>query len=99
MEKWALTSAFRSLQKNNVCINSGVIKTHQRYVHGVIGYREFGDIIYLTIFSRPSVKKLAFANTFQLKVDRTALNAYRSLFSSTNDPQLDFYRTNLLERL
>ena len=100
LEKWAQNGTFMTLQSSNYLVHAGIIKTHQRYVYGITGHREFGDITFVTLFSKPSQnQKIGFANTFQIKVDSTPFEAYRKIFDQANWPQLDFYRVNFLQNL
>ena len=98
--KWAQNASFCSINNGNVSVDAAVFRTHQQYVRGLIGHREFGDVTFVTMFSnRPKSQKIGFANTFQIKVEFSAVEAYKKLFTSANLAQLNFYRTNLLEAL
>ena len=100
LEKWANNSPFYTAHAGNAIVRTGAVKTHKLYVHGVTGYREFGDVTYVTVFRKPSQNlRIAFANTFQIKVDSTELDAYKKLFEAMNKPQLEFYRKDFLEEL
>lgn len=69
-------------------------------MRGIKGRREFGDVTMITAFSS-NIKNLrvAYANTFQIKVGKSAIDAYRNLFSSTHTNQLHFYKKEFIEAL
>ncbi|MEM2100287.1 MAG: hypothetical protein QXP45_02995 [Thermoproteota archaeon] len=99
LEKWAIdfNRKSRTIYDSGVSVDIGVFSTHQDYVRGFEGRREFGDITFVTIFSSPT-SKVAYANTFQIKVSDFAEKAYRELFRH-HVRQLDFYRRDFVKTL
>ena len=92
--KWANQHKLFSYQTNRIMVFSKAFCTHQKYVSVSGKRREFGDVTFLTMFSRPG-RRVAYMNTFQLKVSRDFLSLLRNLDYS----QLDFYRRELITKL
>jgi hypothetical protein len=100
LEKWARNGTDYLIDRGNITVDASVFNTHQQYIRGGTRRREFGDVTFATIFSHRNQKmRFGFANTFQIKVEFSAIDAYRRLFTSSNQKQLDFYRTSLIEAL
>jgi len=99
LERWAINGSSYSTSWGTSNVSAAVFSTHQQYVRGFSKRREFGDVTFATLFSRPNAKRIGFVNAFQIKVDFSASNAYCNLFVSPNQKQLDFYRTNFIEAL
>jgi len=99
LRRWAIyfNRSFHTIRNAAVSIDIGVFCTHQAYVRGVGERREFGDVTFVTVFSS-TTDRTAYANTFQIKVDDFAENAYRGLFSH-HFGQLEFYRRKLIIKL
>lgn len=100
LKSWAKKGKRDSMAIGNVTVDTGVFYTHRAYIRGISGRREFGDVTFVTCFSsKPMQNRVAYANTFQIKVGDSAIDAYRGLFGSTHRNQLSFYRTKLIEAL
>jgi len=82
----------------DVLVDLGAFLTHQAYIRGVKGHREFGDITFATYFSSDNESRIGYVNAFQIKVSTSAADAYKDLFHSHAN-QLNFYRTSLIEAM
>jgi hypothetical protein len=99
IDKWSNAQQFCRFNGSRAEVVAKVYRTHQMYVRAQGGnYREFGDVTFVLLFS-DNDRREGFSNTFQIKVDQSIFHAYGSLFSGQNFQQLNFYRTDFLERL
>lgn len=93
--RWASSLKRFSYKTDDVTVFSRVFYTHQHYVRtSKRGRREFGDVSFLTLFSR-SDERIGYVNTFQLKVSSNI----SSLLKNINRSQLDFYRFDFTMRI
>jgi hypothetical protein len=98
MKSWKVDgkSPYFSMASGNPHVNLAMFFTHQAYIGYEKDYKEFGDITFATVFSSRCGDRIAYVNTFQMKVGNSASEAYKGLFSNSAR-QLNFYRRDLIK--